>query len=99
MANAERHGKLIGDFAPHGPGLGEFQVMGLGRCAAANETGLGGYHFEMVLVANPLWLGKSKLALVNSVRAMRGRLGDSLRRIGIHPRHYRSAASFGLPSG
>ena len=56
VTDAERHDKLIGNFAPHGPGLGEFQVMGLGRCATTNEAGLGGYHFEMIPVTNAPWL-------------------------------------------
>ncbi|MFA9562347.1 MAG: hypothetical protein ACERKU_08435 [Nitrospirota bacterium] len=65
VTDAERHGKLIGDFAPHGPGLGESQVMRLGGCAATNEAGLGGNHFEVIPVTNPLWLGKSNTSGVD----------------------------------
>lgn len=30
VADTKRHGKFIEDFAPHGLGLGEGQVVGLG---------------------------------------------------------------------
>ncbi len=99
MADAERHDKFIGGFAPHGSGLGELEMMRLGGCAATNEAGLGSNHFEMILVTNAPWLGKGELAFVNGVWAIRRRLGDSFDRIGIHPRRYRGAAGFGLPSG
>ena len=86
VADAKWHGKLIGDFAPHGLGLGEFQVMGLGGCAATNEAGLSGDHFEVIPVTNPFRLRKSKLAFINSVRAMRGGLRNGLDRMAIHSR-------------
>ena len=57
MAAAERHGELIADLAAKRSMLGEAQMMGIGRPAATNQTGLLGDKPDVVAVANPARLG------------------------------------------
>ena len=57
MAAAERDRELIADLAAQRPMLGEAQMMGIGRPAAANQTGLLGDKPNVVAVAYPARLG------------------------------------------
>jgi len=51
-------GKLITDFAAERPRLSKTQMVGIGRCAAAHQAGLGGNEFAMVAVAQANGLGR-----------------------------------------
>src|SRR6516162_9902037 len=65
MTPAERNGELIAHLQPDGSGLGEAQVMRVGRLTAADETGLCGDELQMRLVAEPLGLGDCERTLVD----------------------------------
>ena len=52
MTAAERHGELVAELAAKRPALGEAQVMGVGRFAAADQTGLLRYKAHMVAIAD-----------------------------------------------
>ncbi len=47
----ERNCELVADFAAQGPGLGELQMVGIGRGLLADETGLSADEQEMRLAA------------------------------------------------
>jgi hypothetical protein len=57
MAAAERDRELIADLAAKRSMLGEAQMMGIGRPAATNQTGLLGDKSDVLAVANPARLG------------------------------------------
>ena len=67
MTAAERDGELIADLHADGPRLGKAQMVGIGWLPAADETGLRGHKLKVSLVAQPLGLGDSELALVDPV--------------------------------
>src|SRR4051812_15080922 len=51
MGTAYRNGELVADLAAECSRLGEPQMVGIGRLAATDQAGLGGYEFTVVLVA------------------------------------------------
>ena len=51
MEPTDRNGEAVADLPPHRPLLGKFDVMGIGRGATADETGLGGDKSQMIAVA------------------------------------------------
>ena len=53
MIAAERHGEFVAHLATEGSGLGEFQMMGVGRGLSADQAGLGADEREMCLVPLP----------------------------------------------
>jgi hypothetical protein len=59
---AQRYSELVADLAPDRAGLGETQMVGIGRASAANQTGVGRHELEMAFVAMPLWLADGELA-------------------------------------
>ena len=38
MNSAQRYGEFVTDLAPHRTGLGELEMVGVGRASAANQT-------------------------------------------------------------
>ena len=72
MATAEGNGELIADLETKGARLGEAEVMRVARLPAADQTGLRGDKPKVRLVAQPLWLGDRKHALVDAATG-RGR--------------------------
>ena len=50
---AQRDDELVAHLAPKRTMLREPKMMGIGRAAAAHQTGLLGYEFAVVLVAKP----------------------------------------------
>ena len=52
MSPTQRHGELVADLAAKRPALGETQVMGVGRFAAADQTALLRYKAHMVAIAD-----------------------------------------------
>ena len=57
VGSAERHRKFVADFAAERPGLGEAQVMGVGRLPRAYQARLGGHKLPMVFVTQPARFG------------------------------------------
>ena len=51
VGSAERHCKFVADFAAERPGLGEAQVMGVGRLPRAYQARLCGHKLPMGFVA------------------------------------------------
>ena len=65
MAPAQRDRELIADFAAECRVLGEAQVMGVGRLAAADQTRLLGHISDVISVTNPARLGEGEGAFVD----------------------------------
>ena len=65
MASAQRDGELVADFAAERPALGEAQVMGIRRPAAADQARLLGHISDVISVPDPARLRKSQCALVD----------------------------------
>ena len=63
VGSAERHRKFVADFAAERPGLGEAQVMGVGRLPRAYQARLGGYKLPMELVAQSARFGRNSVVL------------------------------------
>src|SRR6516165_10046847 len=71
MTSAERNGELIAHLQPDSSGLGEAQVMRVGRLPATDKTRLCGHKLQMGLVTQPLWLGQCERTLVDSCCTIR----------------------------
>jgi hypothetical protein len=69
MAAAERHGELVTDLAAERPALSKAQVMGVGRFAAADQTGLLRHKAHMVAIADAPRLGMGENGLIDTVGA------------------------------
>ena len=65
MSPTQRHGELVADLAAKRPALGETQVMGVGRFAAADQTGLLRYKAHMVAIADAPRLGMGENRFVD----------------------------------
>jgi hypothetical protein len=74
MIAAERHGVLVTDLGPECLGLGEADMMSVGRATTADETGLGGDVAKVLLVADPPGFAQDQYALVDP--AAEGRAPD-----------------------
>ena len=68
MQPADRNGEFITDFPPHGPLLRELNVVGIGWCSTAEETGLCGHEFQMFAVTLPHGLADDNDRLQRLVR-------------------------------
>lgn len=68
VSAAEWDSELITDLTPECRMLREPQVMGIARPAPADQAGLGGDEFDVILVAYPARLRQSQLALVDANR-------------------------------
>ena len=68
MASTECDNPLVADLSSKCAALREAQMMGIGRCAAANEARLGRDESQMILVPNAPRLGMGKFALIDSLR-------------------------------
>ena len=67
MASTECNDPLVADLSSKCAALREAQMMGIGRCAAADEARLGRDKSEMIFVPNATRLGMDKFALVNGL--------------------------------
>ena len=56
VAAAERHGELVADFSPERAALGEAQMVGITRLAAADQARLLSDEPDVVAVTDPPWL-------------------------------------------
>src|SRR4029079_13935268 len=56
MQPANGNGEFIAHLASHGPLLCEFNVVSIGWCAAAAQTGLRSHEFQMLAVTLAHWL-------------------------------------------
>ena len=56
MPITQWHGVLVRHLETHGPGLREFQVMGLRRSATADEAGLSRDEGQVIAIANSRFL-------------------------------------------
>jgi hypothetical protein len=65
VGSTERHGELIADPSPQGPGLHESEVMGIGRLPPADEARLRRHELQMGAVAVTARLAQGKHALVD----------------------------------
>ena len=70
VASAECDDPLVADLSPQCAALRKAQMMGIGRCAAADEAWLGRDKSEMILVPNATRLGGDKFALVKALRCL-----------------------------
>ena len=70
MPSTECDNPLVADLSPKCAALREAQMMGIGRCAAADKARLGRDKSEMILVPNATRLGMGKFALVNGLYCM-----------------------------
>ena len=69
VGRTERHGELVGDFAPEGVGLCEGQVMGMRPVLAADEAALTGDELEMFGIAQAPRFGDGQRRLVDTLLA------------------------------
>ena len=67
MASTECDNPLVADLSSECAALGKAQMMGIGRCAAADEARLGRDKSQMILVANAPRLGMGKFPVVNGL--------------------------------
>ena len=67
MASTECDDPLVADLSSKCAALRKAQMMGIGRCAAADEARLGRDKSEMIFVPNAMRLGMDKFALVNGL--------------------------------
>ena len=67
MEPADGHNELVADLSAERTGLGEAQVMWVGRGATAQEAGLGRYELAVLLVAQADGLCGDAAAEVKSV--------------------------------
>ena len=51
MRSTEWNCELVTDLAAKGARFRKSEVVGIGRCASADKTGLGGYKSEMLFIA------------------------------------------------
>src|SRR6516164_7626503 len=65
---ADGKGELVADLASHRPLLGKFEVMGIRRAPAADETRLRGHEPEMVAIAFAYRLADGKDPLARAPR-------------------------------
>ena len=65
MASTERDDPLVADLTAKRAVLRKPQMMGIGRCAAADEARLGRDKSEMILVPDATRLGMGEFALVS----------------------------------
>ena len=67
MASAECDDPLVADLSSKCAALRKAQMMGIGRCAAADEARLGRDISEMILIPDATRLGMGKWALANAL--------------------------------
>ena len=65
VGSAERHRKFVADFAAERPGLGEAQVMGVGRLPCAYQHRLGGHKLPMGFVTQSARFGIDSVGFQN----------------------------------
>ena len=65
MGSTKRYSELVADLAPHGPGLGEPKMVGVGGASPTNQTRLRCYELEVHLIAMPTRLADRKLAFLD----------------------------------
>ena len=70
MPSTECDDPLVADLLSKCAALRKAQMMGIGRCAAADEARLGRDKSEMILVPNATRLGMGKFTLVNGLYCM-----------------------------
>ena len=73
VAPAQRDDVFVADLAAQRARLGEAEVVGIGRFAAADDAGLGGDEHQVRLVAVPARFAESQRALVDPGRRWQGR--------------------------
>ena len=64
---AQGNGELVSDLPRHRSGLGEADMMGIGRGRAAQEAWLRGDEAQVLLVADPSRFGEGKGPLVDGL--------------------------------
>jgi hypothetical protein len=67
MTAAKRHGELVADLATKCPALRKAQVMGVGRFATADQTGLLRHKAHMVAIADAPRLGMRENRFVDGL--------------------------------
>jgi hypothetical protein len=68
VAAAERNSKFIADFQTKGPGLGEAQMMRIGRLASADKAWLRSNKPQIGFVAETFGFTNSQNALIDPSR-------------------------------
>ena len=62
MRSAKRYRELVADLAPHRPGLGELEMVGVNGASPADQTRLRRDEFEVRFIAKPTRFAERKLA-------------------------------------
>ena len=66
MRTAERNSEVVADLAGHRSRLREADMVGVGRCLAAKQAGLGGDEAEVILVSGSMRLREGEGGLLNA---------------------------------